>query len=104
MIEYADEVERHAALARMKGIEDKVWVQVAGHDRVWAIADEDLERDNEEKTSSVHFLRFELAPAMIKAVKAGADISMGIEHPVYTHQVAPLPAEKRAALMQDLAS
>ena len=104
MIEYADEDERHIALAGMKGIEDKVWVQVTGHDRVWAIADEDLERDNEEKTSSVHFLRFELSPGMIKSLKAGADIAMGIEHPAYTHKVDPLAAEQRAALMQDLAS
>jgi hypothetical protein len=104
MIEYGDENERRVALEKMKGIEDKVWVRVAGFDRVWAIADEDLERDNAEKTSAVHFLRFELNPDMIQAARSGAGIGMGIEHPAYTHQVDPLPAEKRAALMQDLAS
>jgi hypothetical protein len=104
MLEYSDENERRAALARMQGIEDKVWVRVAGFDPVWAIADEDMERDNEEKTSAVHFLRFELTPDMIKAAKNGAAIGMGIDHPAYTHQVDPLPAEQRAALMQDLAS
>ncbi len=104
MLEYSDENERRVALAKMKGIEDKVWVRIAGFDRVWAIADEDMERDNEEKTSAVHFLRFELTPQMIQAAKSGGGIGMGIEHPAYTHQVDPLPADKRAALMQDLAS
>jgi hypothetical protein len=104
MLEYSDENERRAALARMQGIEDKVWVRVAGFDPVWAIADEDMERDNEEKTSAVHFLRFELTPDMIKAAKNGAAIGMGIDHPAYTQRVDPLPAEQRAALMQDLAS
>ncbi|OGI58769.1 MAG: hypothetical protein A2V58_08325, partial [Candidatus Muproteobacteria bacterium RBG_19FT_COMBO_61_10] len=87
MLEYSDENERRAALARMQGIEDKVWVRVAGFDPVWAIADEDMERDNEEKTSAVHFLRFELTPDMIKAAKNGAAIGMGIDHPAYTHRV-----------------
>jgi hypothetical protein len=104
MLEYSDEDERRAALARMQGIEDKVWVRVTGFDPVWAIADEDMERDNEEKTSAVHFLRFELTPDMIKSAKNGAAIGMGIEHPAYAHRVDPLPAEQRAALMQDLAS
>ena len=70
-------------LAKLIGIEDRVWVQVPGHDRVYAIADEDLERETAEKTSSVHFLRFELAPAMVSALKAGAAIAMGIDHPAY---------------------
>jgi hypothetical protein len=102
MIEYADEAERRQALAKMTGIEDKVWVQVDGHDRVWAIADEDLERENEEKTSSVHFLRFELTPGMIAALKQGARLSMGIEHPAYAHSVAPVSETTRAALAADL--
>jgi hypothetical protein len=104
MLEYSDEGERRVALARMKGIEDRVWVRIAGFDAVWAIADEDMERDNADKTSAVHFLRFELTPDMVKAAKAGAAIGMGIDHAAYTHRVDPLPPEQRAALLQDLAS
>ena len=103
MIEYGDEDERRVALGKMIGVEHKVWVQVVGFAKVWPIADEDLERTTEEKTSSVHFLRFELAPDMIKAVKSGAAISMGIEHPAYTHSVSPVPEATRASLAQDLA-
>jgi hypothetical protein len=103
MIEYGDEDQRRVALAKMIGVEHKVWVQVEGHDKVRPIADEDLERTTEEKTSSVHFLRFELTPAMIKAVKSGAAVSMGIDHPAYTHSVSPLPGAIRASLAQDLA-
>jgi hypothetical protein len=84
MIEYPDVEERRRMLARLIGIEDRVWVQVAGHDRVCAIADEDLERETAEKTSSVHFLRFELAPAMVSALRAGAAVTMGIDHPAYS--------------------
>lgn len=102
MIEFPDVEERQKALARMVGIEDKVWVQVEGQAKVWAIADEDMERATADKTSSVHFLRFELPPAMIAAVKAGAALSMGIEHPAYTHSLSPLPVETRAALTADL--
>jgi hypothetical protein len=102
MIEYGDEDERRVALAKMIGVEHKVWVQVEGHDKVRPIADEDLERTTEEKTSSVHFLRFELTPAMVKAVKANAAVSMGIDHPAYTHSVSPLPEAIRASLAQDL--
>jgi hypothetical protein len=104
MLEYPDENERRVALGRMQGIEDQVWVSVAGFERVWAIADEDLERDTAEKTSSVHFLRFELSPEMVQAAKAGAPVSMGIDHPAYTYKVDPLPAGIRTALTQDLAS
>ena len=103
MIEYGDEDQRRVALARMIGVEHKVWVQVEGHDKVRPIADEDLERTTEEKTSSVHFLRFELTPTMVKAVKSGAAVSMGIDHPAYTHSVNPLPETIRASLAQDLA-
>lgn len=103
LIEYPDEDERRAALARLKDIEDRCWVQVADFDRVWAIADEDLDRENEEKTSSVHFLRFELTPAMCKAVKSGAAIHLGIEHANYTEQLAPVAKETRDALAQDIA-
>lgn len=102
MIEFPDVEERQEALARMVGIEDKVWVQVEGHAKVWAIADEDMDRATADKTSSVHFLRFELSPAMIAGVKTGAALGMGIEHPAYTHALSPLPLETRDALAADL--
>lgn len=102
MLEYADLEERHAALARLKGIETRVWVKVAGFEPVWAIADEDLEREDETKTSAVHFLRFELTPEMIRAAKRGADIGVGIEHPAYRFTVERLPRAVRAALADDL--
>ncbi len=101
MIEFADADERREALERMVGIERRVWVQIHGFDPVWAIADEDLERETEERTSSVHFLRFELTPAMIQAAKAGADIGMGIDHDAYRHSVFPLPAPVRESLVAD---
>lgn len=104
MIEYADADERRVALQKLKGIERKVWARVAGSDPVWAIADEDLEREDETKTSSVHFLRIELTPAMVRAVKAGADIGMGIDHPEYRHQVDKLPRATRDSLAADLSS
>ncbi len=103
LIEYADPALRRVELAKLKGVEDHCWVQVAGHERVFAIADEDLERENEEKTSSVHFLRFELDPVMVAAARDGAAISIGIDHPHYRHEVAPLPARVRDALVADLA-
>ena len=103
MLEYTDVDERKRALARMKGIEDRVWVQAEGCAKVWAIADEDLERENAEKTSSVHFLRFELTPAMVAAVKGGAPVSIGIDHENYRYAVVPLPPATRDALARDLA-
>ena len=103
MIEYGDVDERREALARMVGIESRVWVQVAGCDRVYAIADEDLERATEDKTSSVHFLRFELSPAMVAAAKQGAPIGAGIDHAAYTHAVAAVPENVRRSLAGDLA-
>ena len=103
LIEYPDVAERREALARMKGIEDRCWVRVAGHERVFAIADEDLERENDEKTSAVHFVRFELTPAMVAAAKAGAAVSVGIDHPNYRHAVEPGAPEVRDALVADLA-
>jgi hypothetical protein len=102
MIEYSDIEERRVALERLRGIEDRVWVQVQGFDRVWAIADEDLERESEEKTSSVHFLRFELSPQMSAAVKQGAAVSVGIDHQHYSHSVEPLPQAERDSLAADL--
>lgn len=103
MIEYADAEERRAALARMIGIEDRVWVRVDGHAAVYAIADEDLARENDEKTSSVHFLRFELGDAMAEALKSGAPLSVGVDHPAYAARCEPLPAAVRASLLADLA-
>jgi hypothetical protein len=102
MLEYEDPTERARRLAQMIGIEAKVWVQVAGCDRVYAIADEDLARENEIKTSSVHFLRFELTPTMITAVSGGAGISAGIDHPAYVIESVELQSEVRDSLAGDL--
>jgi len=103
LIEYPDPDERKVALAGLKGVEDRCWVQVAGHERVFAIADEDLERENDEKTSSVHFLRFELAPAMVAAAKGGAAVNVGVDHVNYWHAVEPVAPVIRDALVADLA-
>lgn len=102
MMEYPDEEERRQQLQRLIGIERHVWAQVADFARVTPIADEDLERSTEDKTSSVHFLRFELTPEMAEAVKQGAPVSMGIDHPAYTHAVEPLVQNVRDSLAQDL--
>ena len=103
LLEFPDPAERKAALAALKGVEDRCWVQVAGHERVYAIADEDLERENEEKTSSVHFLRFELTPPMVAAAKSGAAVAVGVDHDHYRHAVDPVADAMRAALVADLA-
>ena len=103
LVEYEDVDERRRALIRLKGIEDRAWVQIEGSPRVYAIADEDLERENEEKTSSVHFVRFELTPAMIASLKAGAALSIGVDHPQYTEALRSVPEATRAALLADLA-
>jgi hypothetical protein len=102
MIEYPDPVERQRMLARLKGIEDRTWVQVEGCERVYAIADEDLERENADKTSSVHFLRFELGDEMRKALKYGMGIAVGIDHPEYRASVDALAPQVRASLVSDL--
>lgn len=102
MVEFDDVEERKRALARMIGIEDRTWVQVSGFEKVYAIADEDMERDTEEKTSSVHFMRFELTPGMADAVKSGAAVSVGVDHDNYRHQVEPLPQGIRDSLAGDL--
>jgi hypothetical protein len=101
MIEVADVDERREALAKFKGIEDEVWLRVEGFEPVFAIADEDLDRENAEKTSSVHFLRFEFTPQMIAAARAGRALGAGISHAAYTWQLEPLPEHIRAALVQD---
>src|SRR3974390_22976 len=96
MLEYPDIEERKGALARLRGIEDRVWVRVNGAEKVYAIADEDLERETAEKTSSVHFLRFELTDAMASALKSGAALAMGIDHPEYTVQTEAIPENVRS--------
>ncbi len=101
MIEFDDIDERRDALARLIGIEDKVWVQVADQDKVYAVADEDLERTTADKTSSVHFVRFELSPTMVAAVKSGSSVRMGTDHPEYGYQVELAPAV-RDSLSNDL--
>ena len=102
MIEYPDPDERGKRLADLIGIEDKVWLQVAGHGRVWAIADEDLDRENDEKTSAVHFLRFELDEAMAQALKKGAGLTIGVDHPRYSATLKA-PSAVRDSLVKDLA-
>jgi hypothetical protein len=102
-IEYADEEQRRVMLTKLKGVEDRVWIRVDGFDPVFAIADEDLERENEEKTSAVHFLRFELTPAMVSAAHKGAALSVGVDHPHCAESTGPLPEPVRASLALDLA-
>jgi len=102
LIEYPDVDERQRMLGALKGIEDSVWVQVAGCERVYAIADEDLERENDEKTSAVHFLRFELTPPMIDSLIAGAALAIGVDHPHYTEAIDSVSPEVRTSLVQDL--
>jgi len=97
-----DAAERPHALAQLKGVEDRCWVQIAGHERVLAIADEDLERENEQKTSAVHFLRFELGAPMIASLRGGAALGVGVDHPHYRHEVAPLPPAVQRSLTDDL--
>lgn len=103
MIEYPDENERRGKLAQLIGVEDRVWVQVEGCGRVYAIADEDLERDNGQKTSAVHFLRFELTATMVDALRGGAGLAMGVDHPNYSATVAQVGNAMRASLLADLA-
>ena len=103
MIEFDDEDERRAALARLVGIEDRVFARVGGSPPIYAAADEDLDRANEDKTSSVHFLRFELPPEAAAAARAGAPVAFGIDHPAYSHEAAPAPEAVRASLAADLA-
>ena len=102
LLEYADVEERRRATVELVGIEDSTWVQIAGLDRVYAIADEDMERDSEDKTSTVHFLRFELEPAMVGRLKEGATIAMGIDHPRYRVTLDPIPETLRLSLIEDL--
>jgi hypothetical protein len=98
---YPDPIVRAAQLEKMVRIEDLVWMQVGEHDKVWSIADEDLERSTEEKTSAVHFLRFELSDDMAQSLKNGADWKIGVQHPVYTYELA-VEGETRLSLLNDL--
>jgi len=102
LIQYPDVEERQKQLARLIGIEDLIWLQVEGFEKVYAIADEDLERDNAEKTSAVHFMRFELNNEMIAAVKSGATISAGVDHENYRYTINPLASNLRDSLAGDL--
>jgi hypothetical protein len=102
LIEFPDESERRVRLTQLKGIADRCWVQVSGQPRVFAIADEDLERENEEKTSSVHFLRFELTAQMVASMKSGAALAVGVDHDQYRHEINPVSPAVHAALAADL--
>jgi hypothetical protein len=103
LIEYPDPRQRQGMLSRLIGIEDKVWIKVDGCQRVFAIADEDLERENAEKTSSVHFLRFELDGAMVKLLRQGVNIAAGIDHPQYNFTIDSVDTRIRNSLVEDLA-
>ncbi|MCM0044097.1 MAG: DUF3501 family protein [Burkholderiaceae bacterium] len=102
LIEYEHVADRKAALAKLIGIEDRLFVQVEGQSRVYAIADEDLDRETEDKTSAVHFVRFELSSDMKAALKGGAQMMVGCDHPNYPVHVEELPQETLAALLKDL--
>ena len=102
MIEFADEAERRIALAKMRCIEDAIWMQVEGHDKIMPFANEDLERTNDKKTSAVHFLRFELDQEMIASLKGGANLSAGVTHAEYNHVVDVVPDSVRKLLLEDL--
>ena len=101
LIEYEDADLRRAALAKLVGIEDAVWMQAAGHERCVAVADEDLERSEADKTSAVHFLRFEFSQPAVAALEAGAALAVGVEHPRYNHTIESLPDSIRLTLLKD---
>jgi len=102
LIEYPEVEERRRMLPKLIGIEDRVWVKVEGDQPVYAIADEDLERENDEKTSSVHFLRFELNDAMKARLRSGAGLAIGVDHPSYSHAIDEVGDAVRASLIRDL--
>lgn len=102
LLEFPDAEMRPTALGKLIGVEDRCWVRVSELERVFAIADEDLARENEEKTSAVHFLRFELSPSMVQAMKSGASLSMGVDHENYRHALTPVAQTVRDALSGDL--
>jgi len=102
LLEFPDPNERRVALEKLIGVEDRCWIRVSEMERVFAIADEDMERTNDEKTSAVHFLRFELSASMVEAMKSGASLSIGVDHDNYRHVQSPLPAPIRDSLARDL--
>ena len=102
MIQYADVAERQQMLAKLVGIENRVWLRVGNHDKVYPIADEDLERATDDKTSAVHFLRFELTPAMIADIHKGASISAGVDHENYSVTLDAIPDNVAKSLAEDL--
>ena len=104
MIQYADVSERQQMLTRLVGIENMIWLRVGDQEKVYPIADEDLERATKDKTSAVHFLRFELTPSMIAAIHKGETISAGVEHPEYSTTLEAIPANVAESLAQDLQS
>lgn len=101
MIEYPDPVIRAAQLEKLLGIEDLLWIQVGDHDKIWSIADEDLERATDTKTSAVHFVRFEISDEIAHELKAGANWSIGVQHPLYSYDL-DIEGETRASLLNDL--
>ena len=103
LLEFPDPDERRTALEKLIGVEDRCWIRVSEMERVFAIADEDMDRTTDEKTSAVHFLRFELAPSMVEAMKSGASLSIGVDHDNYRHLLGPVPAQIRDSLALDLA-
>ena len=102
MIEFPDEDERRAMLRKLIGVEDRVYMQINGHQRVYAIADEDLERSNEQQTSAVHFLRFELSGEQVGSLRNGASLAAGIDHDSYRVEISPLTGNIRQSLLADL--
>lgn len=102
LLEYPDPDARRVALEKLIGVEDRCWMRVSEMERVFAVADEDMERENEDKTSAVHFLRFELSASMSEAMKSGASLSIGVDHDEYRHMLSPLPVPIRDVLSRDL--
>jgi len=102
LLEFPDAAERRVALEGLIGVEDRCWVRAGELDRVFAVADEDMARENSEKTSAVHFLRFELSSAMVGAMKSGATLSVGVDHDNYRHSLSPVPAPVTDSLRRDL--
>ena len=102
LLEFPDPEQRRVALENLIGVEDRCWIRVSEMERVFAVADEDMERENAQKTSAVHFLRFELTASMVEAMKSGALLSIGVDHDAYRHMRSPLPAEIRDTLSRDL--
>ena len=103
LLEFPDPNERRTALEKLKSVEDRCWIRVGEMERVFAIADEDMDRTNDEKTSAVHFLRFELSPSMVHAMKSGASLSIGVDHDNYRHAQGTLTAHIRDSLSRALA-